>query len=250
MPGRTANACQTRCERALKITTRFGKVKWSVEDDQHLRDAVAGSSSWEEVAAAMPDRTVVACETRCSKVLKITPFASVKWSVEEDDRLRDAVAGSSTWEEVATLMPGRTATACRRRCSRVLKISLFGDVGESSHGQEQQPREAVTLGYAANLDHGFSVGEDEKLRRLMKAGFTWAGVAAQIPGRSSEACSKRWAVLTSEGEGIGEWDGAKTAGLKAAVAELGRRWKKVGERLGLRPVACERRWEMLAKEDI
>jgi hypothetical protein len=223
---------------------------WSREEDTRLRRAIAEASSWEDVAALMPGRTAAACERRCSNVLKIAPFASVKWSVEEEDRLRDAVAGSSTWEEVAALMAGRTAIACKTRCSSVLKISLCRDVGEPSRRKGQQSHEVGTLGYAASFEHGFSVGEDEELRKLMKAGLTWTGVAARIPGRSAEACAKRWAVLTIEGEETGEWDEAKTAALKAAVAELGKRWKKVGRRLGLRPVVCERRWEMLAKEDV
>jgi hypothetical protein len=42
--------------------------------------------------------------------------------------LRRAIAEASSWPEVAALMPGRTAMACKSRCQKVLKTAPFGNV--------------------------------------------------------------------------------------------------------------------------
>jgi hypothetical protein len=140
--------------------------------------------------------------------------------------LKEALASSSSWSEVVQKMPGR-------------RVDLLTDRSRA-------------LGCAPSfgvLSCRFSSEEDEILRDPRKTGMSWAEIAAIMPGRSDRSCEKHWHVLTGGGEVAGKWDEAKTAALKAAVAELGNHWKEVGERLGLRPSVCSDKWVKLAKEN-
>lgn len=62
-----------------------------------------------------PHATAAQCQNRWFKSLDPV-LRHGSWTVEEDDRLRKAVAGyGSSWMQVASAIPGRTNDQCRER---------------------------------------------------------------------------------------------------------------------------------------
>ncbi|KAF9008723.1 hypothetical protein BDQ17DRAFT_1236762 [Cyathus striatus] len=103
---------------------------WSSEGDQKLLAAVEkyGVDNWAVVARNVSEHVTAAqCQSRYAKTLD----PSIKrgtWSVDEDNRLRKAVAvHGNAWTEVARCITGRTNDQCRERWSEQLNVSAKGE---------------------------------------------------------------------------------------------------------------------------
>ena len=96
----------------------------------------------------------------------------VKFTPEEDDRLRSVVAsfGENDWEQVAKNMPGRNQRQCRERWLNYL---------------------------SPNVNTAPWTSEEDQLLREKHAelGPKWVQIAKNFVGRSDTAVKNRWMVL-------------------------------------------------------
>ncbi|KAH7888000.1 Homeodomain-like protein [Phlebopus sp. FC_14] len=98
-------------------TTRKLHV-WTTESDERLLKAVRmyGHNNWSLVARYVSeDATASQCNNRYQHTLD-PDIRRAKWTVEEDARLRMAVAAyGPSWVNVAAVLPGRHNDQCRER---------------------------------------------------------------------------------------------------------------------------------------
>lgn len=98
---------------------RGGSGKWTVEQDNLLRNAVETfeGKNWKEIARCVPGgRTDVQCLHRWQKVLK-PGLIKGPWTKEEDDLVIKLVAkyGGKKWSMIASALNGRLGKQCRER---------------------------------------------------------------------------------------------------------------------------------------
>ncbi|KAI0304657.1 hypothetical protein BC826DRAFT_977470 [Russula brevipes] len=148
------------------------------------------------------------------------------WSAYEDLLLSKAVAefdGEADWKTIAQRVPGRTNKACRKRWLH----SLSPSIKKSAWTKE----------------------EDDKLLSLYKIyGTKWSIIARQIPGRTDDACSKRYREALDPALKKDEWTEAEDTKLLQLYAQLGGKWVQVGQQLQRSSLGCRNRWRLLERK--
>ncbi|XP_072976256.1 uncharacterized protein [Typha angustifolia] len=116
LEGRTGPQCSNRWRKSL-IPGKRKVGRWSVDEDKRLKVAVMlfGAKNWYKIAQFAPGRTQVQCRERWHNCLD--PSLNLHaWSAEEDSKLLDAISEHGyCWSKIATCIPGRTDSQCRRR---------------------------------------------------------------------------------------------------------------------------------------
>ena len=69
----------------------------------------------------------------------------------------------------------------------------------------------------------------------------WAAIAKQIPGRTDDACSKRYREALDLQLKMGEWTAEEDAQLLQAYQQLDGRWGLVGQQLQRSGLGCRNR---------
>ncbi|KAK9691512.1 hypothetical protein RND81_09G201800 [Saponaria officinalis] len=168
---RTPYQCLARYQRSLNASIL--KKDWTEDEDAQLRSAVEsfGESNWQAVASVLEGRTGTQCSNRWKKTLHPARERVGKWSDDEDKRLMVAVTlFDKSWHRVAQFVPGRTQSQCRERWVNVLDPSL-----KRCEWTEE---------------------EDLKLKEaIAEHGYCWSRVAACVPLRTDNQCSRRWRRL-------------------------------------------------------
>ncbi|PBK76948.1 hypothetical protein ARMSODRAFT_948809 [Armillaria solidipes] len=147
------------------------------------------------------------------------------WTQEEDDLLVQVMnrnGGFENWKEVATLIPGRTNKACRKRWLH----SLSPDLRKSAW----TPREDALLVALHN-------------RHKNK----WSTIARFIPGRTDDACSKRFREALDPRLKKDPWTPAEDTKLLQLYSQLGPKWKEVGEEMLRSGLGCRNRLRLLER---
>ncbi|KAF8202953.1 hypothetical protein BJ912DRAFT_1052975 [Pholiota molesta] len=148
------------------------------------------------------------------------------WSEEEDQLLRQGVAlygENDNWKNVALLVPGRTNKACRKRWLH----SLQPNVKKSA----------------------WTTAEDEQLIELyLQFGPKWSAIARQIPGRTDDACSKRYREALDPNLKKDQWTPEEDQLLIDAYNRIGGKWGKVGNELQRSGLGCRNRWRLLERK--
>ncbi|KAH9004210.1 hypothetical protein EDB86DRAFT_2887376 [Lactarius hatsudake] len=148
------------------------------------------------------------------------------WSAHEDILLSRAVAefdGEADWKTIAQRVPGRTNKACRKRWLHSLSPSI--------------------------KKSAWTKDEDEKLMSLYKLyGAKWSVIARQIPGRTDDACSKRYREALDPALKKDEWTQDEDAKLLGLYAQMGGRWVQVGQQLQRSSLGCRNRWRLLERK--
>ncbi|KAI0047821.1 hypothetical protein FA95DRAFT_1605769 [Auriscalpium vulgare] len=149
------------------------------------------------------------------------------WTTPEDDLLRHAVetAGENAdWKTIALRVPGRTNKACRKRWLH----SLAPNVRKVQWTTE----------------------EDDKLKKLYAIhGTKWSVIARGIPGRTDDACSKRYREALDPALISAGWTDAEDAQLLALHARFGGKWVQVGKELRRSSLGCRNRWRLLQRKE-
>ncbi|GBG30661.1 Transcription factor MYB3R-2 [Hondaea fermentalgiana] len=205
--------------------TAYPSKKWSPEEDELLREAVAefNAKNWKAIAQRVPDKTHLQCLQRWKKVLQ-PGLIKGHWTEEEDNMLRSLVdeSGSTSWVAVAKYIPGRTAKQCRERWSLNLDpsinrgpwtaeedkhlLALHEQLGnkwaEISGHMEGRTENAVKTRYKSivrAMQKQWTPAEDRVLvDAKATASNRWVAIASQLPGRSKNAVRQRWKFLVAE----------------------------------------------------
>ncbi|KAI9068020.1 hypothetical protein FKP32DRAFT_1588049 [Trametes sanguinea] len=148
------------------------------------------------------------------------------WTPYEDNLLIQAVAihgENDNWKAVALSVPGRTNKACRKRWLH----SLSPNVKKTAWTPE----------------------EDQLLLSLYAIhGTKWSVIARHIPGRTDDACSKRYREALDPALKRDEWTSEEDAKLLEAHARLGGKWGLIGQELSRSGLGCRNRWRMLERK--
>ncbi|OSD05897.1 hypothetical protein PYCCODRAFT_1383880 [Trametes coccinea BRFM310] len=150
------------------------------------------------------------------------------WTPYEDNLLIQAVAvhgENDNWKAVALSVPGRTNKACRKRWLH----SLSPNVKKTAWTPE----------------------EDQLLLSLYAVhGTKWSVIARHIPGRTDDACSKRYREALDPALKRDEWTSEEDAKLLEAHARLGGKWGLIGQELSRSGLGCRNRWRMLERKRV
>eukprot|EP01138_Halocafeteria_seosinensis_P009361 gb/GECG01009566.1/.p1 GENE.gb/GECG01009566.1/~~gb/GECG01009566.1/.p1 ORF type:complete len:627 (+),score=86.53 gb/GECG01009566.1/:1-1881(+) len=164
--------------------------------------------------------------TEGDKPLGIRRAPAKKWSPEEDECLKQAVArrGGKNWKKIAEDVPGRNHVQCLQRYRKVLAPGL-----KKGHWSDE---------------------EDEHLRQIVAEGVrNWGDVAAKIPGRTAKQCRERWTNHLHPSIKKGDWTEEEDRKLLEAYEELGQRWSKIAASLpGRTENAVKIRWKGLQRK--
>ncbi|KAI0963145.1 hypothetical protein AcW1_000307 [Taiwanofungus camphoratus] len=148
------------------------------------------------------------------------------WTPEEDNLLIQAVAvhgETDNWKTIALSIPGRTNKACRKRWLHSLSPSI--------------------------KKSAWTAEEDRVLLSLYAIHHTkWAVIARHIPGRTDDACSKRYREALDPSLKRDEWTPDEDALLMEVYGRLGGKWGQVGQALKRSGLACRNRWRMLERK--
>jgi hypothetical protein len=153
----------------------INKKPWSRQESQHLSQLVDQiglfSGQWERIAEQLnTNRTISQCFAHYMAGKNHTSAKQLKWTPQEDKQLTEAVKifGNCNWQQIASLLPGRTGQQCLHRYSK----SLHPNIKRSKWTAEEDDllRRAVQL---------YGMGNWTKVRRL-------------VPGRTDMQCRERW----------------------------------------------------------
>ncbi|KAF5375183.1 hypothetical protein D9758_000038 [Tetrapyrgos nigripes] len=154
--------------------------------------------------------------------------ASRPWSKEEDDLLKCAIETHGyrdNWKAVAAAVPGRTNKACRKRWLH----SLSPGVKKTA----------------------WSAEEDRSLIDLYNLhGPKWSYIARQIPGRTDDACSKRYNEALDPNLKRHSWTPDEDNQLLLLHVEMGEKWVDIGKRLQRGGLACRNRYKLLERKGL
>jgi hypothetical protein len=117
--------------------------------------------------------TFMISSSLCPYAMAFRHPMKTKWSREEDELLRAAVAaiGPHSWSRISAVVRTRTGKQCRER--------WVGQLAPSVSKENWMPHEDAIL----VLHHG-------------AAGNRWTAIASQLPGRSPLQVKNRWNWLT------------------------------------------------------
>lgn len=166
------------------------------------------------------------------------PAPQRPWNAEEDRLLKQAVAIHSefdNWKNVALCVPGRTNKACR-------KVRIL------SQGQIKSPDGLYIQRWLHSLSpsvkkSAWTQAEDQRLlEQYNLLGPKWSAIARQIPGRTDDACSKRYREALDPCLRRDEWTAEEDAKLMGVYSRIGGKWREVGQEMQRSGLGCRNRW--------
>jgi len=153
-----------------------------------------------------------------------------KWTPEEDEMLRHAIAmhGTSKWSLVASLVPGRTSMQCSTRWQGALNTTI--------HKGKWEPEEdriligAVEKWRAEHPPRSPSSADSDEEEQI--EGIPWGLIAAMLPRRRTGIqCQARWSEALDPTIRKGKWTAEEDEMLYKGVQEFGQCWIKVSSRV-------------------
>jgi hypothetical protein len=151
---------------------------WTAEEDFQIIALVSQQANpdWSILSAHFPDKTANQLMDRWRKVLNPT-LVKGNWTSDEDRRIIEWVAthGTTSWTQLAKIMPGRIGKQVRERYHNSLDPAL--KKGEWTHEED-----ALVL------------------QLHEKWGNKWAKIAELIPGRTDNAIKNRWNATLRKGK--------------------------------------------------
>ncbi|KAF3437205.1 hypothetical protein FNV43_RR19958 [Rhamnella rubrinervis] len=205
---------------------------WTAQEDKTLLFLVQekGISNWFDIALSLgTNRTPFQCLARYQRSLNVS-ILKREWTKDEDANLRSAVEsfGEGNWQEVASVLEGRTGTQCSNRWKKSLHPT----------------RERVGR---------WSPNEDKclKVAQMLFGSKNWKKIAQFVPGRTEVQCRERWVNSLDPSLKWGNWTEEEDSNLRAAIAEHGHCWAKVAECMPQRTDnMCRRRWKKLFPHEV
>lgn len=85
--------------------------------------------------------------------------------------------------------------------------------------------------------------EDQRLlEQYNLLGPKWSAIARQIPGRTDDACSKRYREALDPCLRRDEWTAEEDAKLMGVYSRIGGKWREVGQEMQRSGLGCRNRW--------
>jgi hypothetical protein len=181
------------------VTGRASKL--GICNGKQRRSSYGGETKRKVTATAPAPR-------RNAGVKRKTHGSGHPWTTEEDSILRSKRAlGRLSWAETAAFLPGRSPDEC---CSRFESLSRQSKsvagpssfLGAASKRQKTAPTKqtaevADVMTVFGSEVETWTSEEDKILQRKRAQGLTWPQIARSFKGRSSSACSNRYAKICS-----------------------------------------------------
>jgi len=171
-----------------------------------------------------------------------------KWTADEDDMLRTAIAfhGTSKWSLVASMVKGRTAMQCSTRWQGALNTTIHKGKWEA-----EEDRILVTAVEKCREQHppqspGYDSDEDEQAEAI-----PWGMIATMLPRRRTGIqCQARWSEALDPTVRKGKWTAEEDEMLFKGVAEHGQCWIKVASKVkGRTQRQIRTRWMQIRGRD-
>lgn len=116
--GLARRSCRIRIKAVSLGTPKPPRCSWTDEEKQRLKDLASQGLSWRETAQLMPSRSLSSAEGAASRMWLLTTRPSNRWTTEEDEALAKGREAGMTYKSIhATMLPGRTPGALKRRYS-------------------------------------------------------------------------------------------------------------------------------------
>ncbi|KAL9170279.1 hypothetical protein ABFS82_04G134600 [Erythranthe guttata] len=225
VPGRSGAECRSRFLNFEDPLINHNQ--WTAMEDKNLLYIVQqkGVSNWIDIAASLgTNRTPFQCLARYQRSLNAS-ILKREWTNEEDNHLRAAVEtyGESNWQDVASVMEGRTGTQCSNRWLKTLHPTRER-CGKWTAQEDKRLKVAVTF-----------FGPK-----------TWKKVARYVPGRTQVQCRERWVNCLDPSLKMAKWTEEEDSKLKEAISKHVFCWSKVASCVpGRTDNQCLRRCKVL-----
>jgi Myb-like DNA-binding domain len=170
-----------------------------------------------------------------------------KWTAEEDEMLRKAVAihGTSKWSLVASMVTGRTSMQCSTRWQGALNTNIHK--GKWEPDEDSILRSAVEEWKLTHPPRSPSDSDEDDHQE----NIPWAEIAKMLPrARTGIQCHARWSEALDPTVRKGKWTPEEDDMLSGGVREFGRCWIKVASRVrGRTQRQIRTRWMQLYGRD-
>lgn len=177
------------------------------------------------------------------------------WSAQEDSLLRQAVAEhgdeQAAWKTIADCVPGRSNKACRKvrpslsaATTLLLLLIFFSDGSIPCRLRYERYFFSYYLHFRLTyLQTPWTPAEDALLLKLYATHSPprWALIAKSIPGRTDDACSKRYRESLDPLLKRDNWTPEEDAKLIHLNKQLGSKWTQVGQAMGRSGLGCRNR---------
>ncbi|XP_004364221.2 hypothetical protein CAOG_03382 [Capsaspora owczarzaki ATCC 30864] len=230
VPGRTAAECTIQW--VNNDHPRINKGPWTKEEDIALlkQANLRKKRDWEAIAHAVnTNRTPGQYLRRFQRSLNSLMLHS-KWTVEEDDMLREAIRlyGERNWQAIAARLPGRTGQQCLHRWHKTLNPSIKRGKWE--------PEEDALLFIAVDTF----------------GSRNWIKVQACVPHRTDVQCRERWVNVLDPSLLHRPWAPKEDENLATAVEQFGTgKWARIATEMAPRTDnQCWRRWKFLHHDEM
>ena len=165
------------------------------------------------------------------------------WTTQEDNLLIQAVAihgENDNWKAVAALVPGRTNKACRKVC-------LKGVVGALCSSLQISVVQRWLHSLSPNVKKTAWTPEEDQLLLSLYAthGTKWSVIARGIPGRTDDACSKRYREALDPSLKRDDWTYDEDVKLLEVYTRLGGKWGLIGQELNRSGLGCRNRYSCM-----
>lgn len=171
-----------------------------------------------------------------------------KWSPEEDEQLRTAIAihGTCKWSLVASMVKGRTAMQCSTRWQGALNTTIHKGKWEA-----EEDRILLSAVEKWKADHppqtpSYDDSDDEERETI-----PWGLIASMLPRRRTGIqCQARWSEALDPTVRKGKWTAEEDEMLFKGVSEHGQCWIKVASKVrGRTQRQIRTRWMQIRGRD-
>ncbi|KAI8074406.1 hypothetical protein BC940DRAFT_43469 [Gongronella butleri] len=205
---------RTPLECMIQWTTQdhpsINKLPWSKVETERLGQLVQTHGyhgQWEKIASELnTNRTAAQCFSHY-QFASNTKAAHKKWTKDDDDALRNAVTvlGDRNWQQVATLVGGRSGQQCLHRWLKSINPAIRRS--KWTDEEDQALRGAVAV---------YGIGN-------------WTSVQRHIPGRTDMQCRERWVNVLDSSLNHGPFSDDEKAKLIALIDQHGKKWSHIAQ---------------------